>query len=1696
MLLSSIGCNRCIGGTWPRRVGRIVVALALCNGGSAQEMLYNGIQLPAQWPPIRQTTQEPSTPTYLQNPPAVIPIDTGRQLFVDNFLIADTNLSRTAHRPVFYNRNPVLKPGEWPDPTFWAFPYSDGVWFDPADQLYKMWYLGGNAASVSYAYSSDGIQWTRPNLNVVMPSTNRVLDLGGGRDSTTVWMDLEDPDPLRKFKAFIYIGGARLEWYTSPNGINWTKQPNQILTLNDRTTFFWNPFRRRWVNNIRGGVNLPAAPTRPAITDARARYYSESTDLINWSPSDPRTAFWLAADENDPPYYPGGQPPQLYHLDAVAYESVMLGLFSFLHPGPEETPGFLPAPNLVEMGVGFSRDGFQWDRPTRGFGPTAFIPAANKPDAWDGYNTQSVGGNLMVVGDQLRFYFSGRSKQHYEPWPITPSATGLAILRRDGFYSMDAGASEGTLTTRPVRFAGNRLFVNVNNPQGILRAEILDANDNVIAPFSKANSIGIGVDETLIEMKWQGAADLAALAGQTVKFRFFLTNGELYSFWVSPNATGASNGYVGAGGPGFTGPTDTIGNLGPTGGIDIQPPTATMAEPTAGSAVSGLITLRATAQDNVGVTQVQFVIDGENFGAAVTAAPYQISLDTTTLVPGEHTITAVAEDAELNRGASDPVTVTVTAGTPPVISGGQPAGTLPVGTVETTLGVTTNETAVCRYGTQGGVSYPAKTLAMQTANGLAHTSALTGLSAGTHRYYVRCAGSSGAYNLSDYEVEFSIAADTVAPSVTILSPGASLPLTGEVQISASATDNVGVVGVQFTVDEQIVGAEILAPPFAVSWNTAAVSNGPHRIAATARDAAGNTTTATRDVTVSNLFDLTAPVLSGGQPSGLLPLNTTQTTISVITNEPASCRYSGSTGVAFGSMTGSLTSTDGLTHSAVIGGLSNGGTYRFYVRCQDSLLNTNATDFPILFDVASAPVVHFTQFVQAESGTPVSPMRLVKDGGTQYLRTTMENDGTVAYYLTVAAPVRLRVYGRVQSQRIGYGSFYLSMDGAPEQLWALGQQLRAGATWEWLPVTGPGGLREFDLSEGTHVFRFRGGNVNTYLDALVFTSDPTLIPALPTALDTLPPERSNPLPLGALPAGTTQAELSLSTNEFATCRYSTNPTRPFELMENVFAVTGGLTHQAPLANLGNGAHFAYLVRCIDAAGNVNPQDFQIYFSVASPGQAATHYSQFVEAETGVLTPPMYVTVGDTSASGAKFIRSSSSNVGTSSYLVAIPAAGSYRLWGRLQLMASVPPKFYVSIDGQPEDLLTGQAAQPWHWRETTLQNGAPRSYALTAGIHTITIRSGTGNSYLDQLFLTNDPATNPGGGTSAIVISNPSPSGVLPASISQISMNVTTNRAATCRFADTAGVAFASMPQVFSTTGSVQHSTLLTGLISSARYTFFVRCGDGSTTSEETRIEFSVADGIAPQISIESPAANQTVSGTVPLLANASDNDGIAGVRFFLDGNALGSEVASPPYSLNWDSKSAGNGSHTLTAAALDHAGNVASTAITIFVSNTSPTGPGGDSPEAFQSYAEAEDAFLTLPMSVLQWGTASNGQYIRSNTTNLGTASLSFTVPSAGDYFLWGRIYSPNPNFDSYWVSVDGGAEDLWDAAEGLWKTAWQWTRVTGRTANGGIPSLQNTNPRIFHLSAGTHTFRFRGADSYTYLDRIVITNDSSFVPQ
>jgi beta-lactamase superfamily II metal-dependent hydrolase len=106
----------------------------------------------------------------------------------------------------------------------------------------------------------------------------------------------------------------------------------------------------------------------------------------------------------------------------------------------------------------------------------------------------------------------------------------------------------------------------------------------------------------------------------------------------------------------------TIDDAGGGGGDTILPVTSITA-PLAGATVSGTTTVTASASDNVGVTKVEFYLDGA-LKFTDTTSPYSWSWDTTTATNGSHSLTSKAYDAALNVGVSTAVSVTVSNGVP------------------------------------------------------------------------------------------------------------------------------------------------------------------------------------------------------------------------------------------------------------------------------------------------------------------------------------------------------------------------------------------------------------------------------------------------------------------------------------------------------------------------------------------------------------------------------------------------------------------------------------------------------------------------------------------------------------------------------------------------------------------------------------------------------------------------------------------------------------------------------------------------------------------------------------------------------------------------------------------------------------------------------------------------------------------------
>lgn len=629
----------------------------------AEEILPNGIVLPDQWPPDRKTfpSNDP-TPPYLKQPPRVIRIDTGRQLFVDDFLIQSTDMDRTYHRPVYHPANPVLKP-EQPHELEgygpFAAPYSGGVWFDPQDSLFKMWYMGGYTRHLCLATSTDGIHWDRPDLDVV-DGTNIVLR-GGAPESNSVLMDLHEPDPQRRFKYLYFQAGGQPAWAMnyrySADGIHWSDPQWRSSQCGDRTTVFFNPFRKKYVFLIRAKANQ----------SGRAKRYWETDDLndaesVRWpgtGANQALTPLWvrsaLGRDFTRPEI---SDMPQLYQLDAMAYESLIVGLFaihrgrySMRSDGRPIQPG---RPKCNELMVGYSRDGFHWYRPDM----STFLGVSEQRGSWRWGNIQPVGSLGLVVGDNLHFYVSARQGDpdltNQSEWIHDANAsTGLAVLRRDGFASMDADSESRTLTTRTVQFTGTHLFVNADVPDGELRVEVLDEHGQPLEPFTLKNCLPVQTNDTLHNVTWNSATDLSAVAGKPVRFRFHLRNGRLFSFWVSSSKTGASGGYVLGGGPGFVAQTDTVGR--PESTANRTPfARATLAEivPTETNQDTALVTLDGSRSLDLDGTleRYSWTLEGQPLATGKRA--------TVSLPAGTHTVTLTVTDNQQAQGHAD-VTVTV-----------------------------------------------------------------------------------------------------------------------------------------------------------------------------------------------------------------------------------------------------------------------------------------------------------------------------------------------------------------------------------------------------------------------------------------------------------------------------------------------------------------------------------------------------------------------------------------------------------------------------------------------------------------------------------------------------------------------------------------------------------------------------------------------------------------------------------------------------------------------------------------------------------------------------------------------------------------------------------------------------------------------------------------------------------------------------
>jgi len=152
---------------------------------------------------------------------------------------------------------------------------------------------------------------------------------------------------------------------------------------------------------------------------------------------------------------------------------------------------------------------------------------------------------------------------------------------------------------------------------------------------------------------------------------------------------------------------------------------------------------------------------------------------------------------------------------------------------------------------------------------------------------------------------------------------------------------------------------------------------------------------------------------------------------------------------------------------------------------------------------------------------------------------------------------------------------------------------------------------------------------------------------------------------------------------------------------------------------------------------------------------------------------------------------------------------------------------------------------------------------------------------------------------------------------------------------------------------------------------------------------TLSDTTPPTIALTAPAASSTVTSTVAVSGIATDNVGVAGVQFRLDGVNLGAEVTTTPYTVTWNTTTAPDGAHVLTAVARDAAGNKTTSAgVTVTVANAAAVTGGGATGSTAPVISQVSLS-VTKSGATVGWTTnkPSDSQLVYGLTTSYGNST-------------------------------------------------------------------------------------------------------------
>ena len=504
-----------------------------------------------------------------------------KQLFLDDHVLQEmSGLRRTMHQPT--KRGAVLKPDILSDGTL-VQTRSAPMWV-PDEKVYKLIYIAytmedHSTIGPAYAVSKDGVHWDKPELGQMTvrgsKKNNRIVI-----DPKLRWplnafenmlYDPDDPDPSRRYKGLLGANG-RVP-VVSSDGIHWTKLDVPPIPSSDESTLVYDRERKRFMAMVKTGNKY-----------GRAFSIAISEDFVHWG----KNRFLFGADAEDQPLAReiirrrmidpglakplfvspdpaiGWRPPEgktehptwraeCYNIGVFPYEGVYIGWAMMYYPTGTSLPDRRNTDGFDVIQLATTRDLVHWTRlGDRG----AFIGASRVDGGLVGvYDRMQlcVTNRPVEHGDELWFYYVGlKWRAHlYElctdgsprdPKTLSPAeradqddgwgAICLAVLRRDGFVSLDAEQKEGHVLTRPLTLAGKQLYLNIAAPDGQAVVEVLDERGAPIPGFAREQAVAVKGDAVRLPVRWRSGVDLTRLTGKTVRLRIHLTRAQLYAFWL------------------------------------------------------------------------------------------------------------------------------------------------------------------------------------------------------------------------------------------------------------------------------------------------------------------------------------------------------------------------------------------------------------------------------------------------------------------------------------------------------------------------------------------------------------------------------------------------------------------------------------------------------------------------------------------------------------------------------------------------------------------------------------------------------------------------------------------------------------------------------------------------------------------------------------------------------------------------------------------------------------------------------------------------------------------------------------------------------------------------------------------------------------------------------------------------------------